>query len=210
MKTTLRRSIAASRNGPSGKRAGTPRKGSATDLRALRVRRQRAVGEQAGDAAFVEPAPQREHRVDAAERDRAQLALGCQRGERLVDEARVVLVHDHRDAQTLFVADHAQRLEAAEMGTEREHAVAARERHQDRVGAAGGEAELVEALLQQVDAVEHGRGEGMEMAVDVAPRRRPRQRAREVARRMAPRLGVENEPARRSDGAARARHACRA
>ncbi len=69
------------------------------------------------------------------------------------------------------MADHAQRLEAAEVGAEREHAVALRERLEDRLDAARLEPELVEALLQQVDAVEHRRRERVQVPVDVAPSR---------------------------------------
>ena len=125
MKTTFWRSIAASRNGPSEKSAGAPRNGSDDRLRALRVAGQRAVGEQAGDAAFVEPAPDREHRVDAAER---RSCAACARG---ASAASVSLMRRALSSymiiatgRPLLVADHAQRLEAAEVGAEGEHAAA--------------------------------------------------------------------------------------
>ena len=109
----------------------------------------------------------------------------------------------------LLVADHAQRLEAAEVGAEGEHAFAAAERLDDRLDAAGLEAEQVEALLQQVDAIEHRRREGVEMAVDVAPGRGAAERAREVARRVLARRAVEDVARRRSDAAAGAPRAGR-
>ena len=52
-------------------------------LRALpTVAGQGAVGEHAGEAAGVEPAAQRQHRVEAAERDRVQLGVGRDRRQR--------------------------------------------------------------------------------------------------------------------------------
>ena len=137
MKTTLRRSIAASRNGPSEKRAGAPRNGSATAFERCECAGQAAVGEQAGDAAVVEPAAQREHRVDAAERDRVQLGAAA-RAPASVSLIRRALSSYMIIAtrRPLLVADHAQRLEAAEVGAEGEHALAARERLEDRLDAA--------------------------------------------------------------------------
>ncbi len=159
MKTTRRRSIAARRNGPSGKRAGAPRKGSA-----IAFERCELPGRVRSASRPATPPSSSQRRSDSIASTRPS-AIVCsfgarrERGERLVDQARVVLVHDHRHAQALLVADHAQRLEAAEVGAEGEHAFAARERLEDRLDAVRLEAEQVEALLQQVDAVEHRRRE---------------------------------------------------
>ncbi len=58
------------------------------------------------------------------------------RRERFVDQARVVLVHHHRDAPAALMAECAQRLEAAEVRADHERAFAARDAFVDQVNIA--------------------------------------------------------------------------
>ena len=89
------------------------------------------------------------------ERDRVHASLRRDRREGFVDQARVVLVHHHRNATAPLVPERPQRLEAAEVRADHERTLAARDAFVDQVDVAVRHVERREAVLQEVDAVEH-------------------------------------------------------
>ena len=118
------------------------------------------------------PPPSSHSRSDSiapepAERDDVQARFRRDRRKRLVDEPRVVLVHHDRDAQPTLLAERAQRLEAAEVRAHQQHASPVRERCVEVLGAAGMPIEFIEALLQEIHAIEHDCGKAVEVPVHV-------------------------------------------
>ena len=122
MSTIGRLSMAASRNGPTGMRAVSPKKRARDGI----FTGDRAVREHSDESASVERALDLEHRIDAAERDDTERQPRIDRFEHGVQLPPVVFVehHDYVDAARV-PAERADRLEASEVSAEHETAVAA-------------------------------------------------------------------------------------
>jgi hypothetical protein len=142
------------------------------------------VGQQARDAARIEPVAQFQHGLHPAEADDALLGARRDGAQRVGQQPRIVLVHQHGYAQAAPIfPQRAQRFEAAQVGAHEEGAAAGLQHGIEVVRAHDLHVEQVEVASQQVHAVEDGGGEMVDVGVALAPAGRAAEHAPQVVGR---------------------------